>query len=218
MIQAPYEVSKFLTIQMLLTPSEVEAFFTALGDFELFDNSRVLQNKTPVTREYFLNEYQNYFYSLKDKSHKTLGAYAMTCDPDAIFALNVGEKKVLIKPKEPIIQMKEHLFIVGEEGDFHSGVHGENVFRWGFEMSFPQIFVDPDTRDVHQVMREQRFLNAELFRKGMKWMRHNTRPAPFIIGGVLRRASFRLGLDCFDYASEVADMQKFSLSIRRRHR
>ena len=211
----PYEVSKFLHLQMLLTPEELEMLFVTLGRFELFDNSRVLMKREPVSKEVFFTHYRKYFTSLSTQDRISIGGLALTDNPDHIYAMELGEGRVLLKPKEPIIQLREHTFVLSKDGGFLSGVHGEDVIRWGFELSFPQIFLDPETKCSHQVLRDTRFSNSQLFLRAMKWMRHHTRPVPFLVRGKLKRATFRIGLECFDKTKELFDIQKHTLSVRR---
>lgn len=211
MIQVRYDVSKFLHLQMLLTPRELEKLFADLGFFEIYDNSCVQTEKKALPQEEFLKIYRTYFDSLFTKEKVSIGGYAVTCDPNAVKGINVADGRVLIKPALPVIQLKEHSFIYGQDGAFHSNVHGEDVIRWGIQWSFPQIFVDPETKMVHHVLKEEKFLNAELFRKAMKWMRYNTKPTPFNIEGRIKRATFRIGLLCVDQVKDMHDTSGLTL-------
>lgn len=211
MIQVRYDVSKFLHLQMLLTPRELEKLFAHLGFFEIYDNSSVQTEKKALPQEEFLKIYRTYFDSLFTKEKVPIKGYAITCDPNAVKAVNVADGRVLIKPALPVIQLKEHSFIYGQDGAFHSNVHGQDVIRWGIQWSFPQIFVDPETKMVHHVLKEEKFLNAELFRKAMKWMRYNTKPTPFNIEGRIKRATFRIGLLCVDQVSDMHDTSGLTL-------
>ena len=211
MIQIRYDVSKFLHLQMLLTPQELKNLFAEFGFFEIFDNSHVQSEKRALPKDDFFKLYEAYFVSLMGSEKVYLGGYAITQDQAAVQAFKVAEGKVLIKPTLPVIQVKEHTFIFGKDGAFHSNVHGQEVIRWGIEFSFPQIFVDPETKIVHHVLKEEEFLNGALFRKAMKWMRYNTKPVPFNIEGRIKRATFRIGLECIDYVKDMYDTSELSL-------
>ena len=207
MIQVPYEVSKFLTLQALLTPEELELFLASLGAFELYDNVRIVTQMAPFPKDKFLLLYKSYYHSLMTGEKVPLGAFAMSADPEALKEVKVGEGRFLIKPHLPVIQLKEHAFLIGHDGVFVSNVHGNDLIRWGIELIFPQIFVDPTSKNYHHVMKEERFLNGELFRRAMKWIWYNTRP-PF------RRASFRLGLEAFEETKEMVDLSRNSLFVK----
>lgn len=216
MIQVPYEVSKFLHLQALLTPEELEMFFTSLGPFEIYDNARVVAQMAPFSKEEFFDLYRKYYQSLKGGEKCSIGAFAMSSDPTALKGLTVSEGKVIIKPRLPVIQLKEHAFALRGDGEFTSNIHGEELVRWGIELIFPQIFVDPASGNMHYVMKEEEFLNGELFRRAMKWIRYNTRPPAFYVDNQLRRATFRLGLQAFEETREMIDLSKHSLSVKLR--
>ncbi len=216
MMQVPYEVSKFLHLQALLTPGEMVSFFTSLGKFELYDNARVVTQMAPFPKEEFYLLYKKYYYSLKGEERSPIGAYALSSDPEALRGVDVGGGRIVIKPHQPVIQLKEHAFILRSDGEFTSSIHGEELVRWGIELIFPQIFVDPTSGNVHYVMKEEQFINGELFRRAMKWIRYYTRPPAFYFDNQVKRATFRLGLQAFEETKGMVDLTSHALCVKSR--
>lgn len=208
-----YEVSKFLTLQMLITPQEFRMMRGSFGKLLWFDNSRLVSSDQPLSENEVDQMYAEYFESLFSKNQKTLPGLAVTAEKEAVVAVKVGENRWMIKPKTPIMQFKQHQFICGKTGEFFSGVHGDEVVRWGFELSFPQMYVDPESKEVIHVMKDAAFLNSEVFRMAMKWMRYHTRPAQFLINGKIKRATFRLGKEAISYAKDLVDLKRHEMVL-----
>lgn len=214
MISAAYEVSKFLTLPMLLLPSELEDLWAHLGKVEIFDISRITSSQDSLAFGQLREWMEEYDQSLLGKQKiRSLGALALTRDRNALSMQQISEERWIIKPCLPVVTMREHTFIYGEDKRFHSHIHGEKAIRWGIELSFPQLFVDGESRQVHHTLKEPQFVNAEVFRRAMQWMRRQTRPVPFEINGVKKWATFRIGLQAWERETPMYDLEASGLKL-----
>jgi hypothetical protein len=64
---------------------------------------------------------------------------------------------------------------------------------WGLQISYPQLYQDPKTRQIAKVTSVLEFSNTALFAKLLKWIRSATLPTPFEVKGVRINSSIRVG-------------------------
>ena len=92
-------------------------------------------------------------------------------------------------------------------------VFGKGTISWGLQVSYPQLFEDPVTRQVMNALDEEHFINARLFRVIRQWVRQYTRPTPLLIEGVKVNVSLRMGHSCLSWIQHHPDLQARGITI-----
>ncbi|NGX57973.1 MAG: hypothetical protein K940chlam3_00874 [Chlamydiae bacterium] len=201
-----YQASKWQQVRMLVDVDEIKDLFEELGDFFLFCLGGVLkQGEGSLDPQAFLTIYADYIQHLKEGKVLDKQVYmssfssAMTADLKALYAVNVGENKQIIRIRQPVIQMQEHIFNYSQDDQkFRSMVFGMDSITWGIQFSYPQLFTDPQSNEVKNVLQSD-FPNSHLFRTLQKWVRRNTVPTPFIVDGKKVNVPIRLGKACLNW-------------------
>lgn len=201
------QVSKALKIRVLLDEKEMEDLVFNIGDFEIYDVSRVVgEDHGFIDKRVFLRGYSQFVEALRtgkfpDESLvKHLFSSVFTMKRELLYAMKVGEKKFLIKALRPIIQLQTHHLLYSElDGKFHSIAQGKETIAWGLQFSYPQIFQDPKSKSFSKVTSTPDFPNTALFLALQQWMRQNTLPTPFMVQGKKINLPVRLGKRCFSW-------------------
>ena len=114
----------------------------------------------------------------------------LTTTPDAVYALDLGEGRQSVRIAYPVVQQQVHrLDYSTVDGKFRPMVLGLDSILWGIQYSYPQLFSNQQTLEVQQVNDSPDFPNTALFRSIQKWVRHNTIPTPFLVGGQKNQCS-----------------------------
>jgi hypothetical protein len=197
-IEGVLQVSKWLKTQVLLDQEEMQGLLAALGEIALICVSEpVTADEAIVSTSVFETKYAEYVDALKQGAVPSFQAYrryfssAMSSDLTSFYAIKLPQDKYLIKPIKPVIQLQAHQFFYSEQDKkFHPMVLSEESISWGLQFSYPQFFQDVHTRKVG---RTSEFNNHALFTKLLKWVRSNTLPTPFKVGGAVTNSPIRVG-------------------------
>lgn len=214
------QVSKSRKIPLLISPQEMSLLFKALGSFELFDVSRPVDlESAKISREDFLNAYSLYIDGIKmgklyDESLlRPFFSASMTTSSDLLYAQTLQNGKYLVKATRPVIQLQRHHFIYSDA--FHSGVMGTGSITWGIQFSYPQLFLDPKTKSIGKVEKNEEFPNTELFHRLTKWVRKYTQPTPFVVDGIRINQPMRIGKECFSWIEKHPGLKKRGIHVER---
>ncbi len=180
-----YLVSKWLSSSFLVAEEEFASFINEMGDFFLFSTGSLVSNLNPISHAVWQ---ENYLAHPKPM--------LMTYDEKDIYAFEAREGKFLIYPRAPVIQVREHQFMWTSDHRIQTMVYGKDSISWGLNFSYPQIFYDPKTKKIIEVLKEKGSPNTEAFRKLQKWVRDFTKPAQFLRAGKKINATFRIGKKC----------------------
>ncbi len=192
-------VSKWLHLQALLSLQELKALFDALNPVCLFFNGKVLtEEEVTDQQEAFLHFYEKYLKALVAKEECSLPPFCLSRTEKSVYAFKVGENRFLIKPRAPLIQVREHRFLVTHDGRVSSMAFGKGSIPWGIQFSFPQLFLEEGK--IVEVMKSKEYENKELFRTLKLWIREYTRPASLELNGKKTNCTFRVGLEMKDVA------------------
>jgi hypothetical protein len=197
-----YYFSKFLLVPVLLDSAEMKALFAELGDFFIFDVSRVLDDGE-ISRGEFLSVYAEYVEGLKRGEVITSPWFSscFTTTEETIETIVVPDGRAMRKACAPVVQLQPHTFTYStDDGKFRSMVRGEGAISWGIQFSYPQLFEDPKSRDIVKV--DGTFPNTPFFRALQRWVRHHTRPTPFEVEGRRINVPIRLGKQCFEWIDQ----------------
>lgn len=220
-VEGVMQASKWLSHRALLDVREMEALFKSLPPFSIYNVSELVDlEEAIIPREKFLSKYIDYVTSLKaglipdEKELKPYFSAALSCTNDSLYAIEAKEGKFIIKPKEPVVQLSFHHFTFAEEHNaFHSMVHSKRAVTWGIQFAFPQLYSNSIKNDIVEVYKNSEFPNTELFKALAKWMRGQTTPAPFKVGGLPINATFRLGKECKSWIHAHAQLETVGLSV-----
>jgi hypothetical protein len=220
-IEGVMRASKWLKHQVLLDEEEMRDLFRALEPFEIFVVSEpVSEEKMQIGHQEFLAKYAEYVGALKkgelpdEAPFRKYFSSVFTTSSDALYAMEVGKEKFLLKTIKPIIQLQGHHFFVSEiDGKFHPLVFGKESITWGIQFSYPQLYQDPTTQDFSQVKESEEFPNTALYKRLAKWLRAETVPTPFLFQGKRSNEPIRLGKKCFSWIGKHAGLNEKGVSV-----
>lgn len=216
------QVSKARKLPCLFSANEMERLLEDLGEVFLFDGSRPLPiEEAEIPTGDFLKEYRRYVEGIQcgalvdEAALRPFFSAFLSCSIEALYAMPLQGGKCLVKARRPVIQMKRHHFIFSE-GAFHSGVMGRASVSWGIEFSYPQLSLDPKSQEIRKVEKNGVFPNTELFHKLIRFVRDNTKPTPFIVGGERINQPIRLGKECFEWINNHPMLKETGLYVGRK--
>ncbi len=216
------QLSKWLKIEVLLDPDEIQELFKALGRFSIYNVSEVVSAQSmEISKEAFIRDYESYVAQLQE-GKQSVTSYAsfsavLTHTDQVLYALPIKENAYLLRPIKPVIQLRMHHFSYSiEDHAFHSMILGKGTVSWGLQFSYPQIYKHSEDEDFCEVLKEDSFPNTPLFKIIVKWMRKNSLPTPFIIDNRRVNTTFRLGKRCFDWIDKHSQLIANHLEILQR--
>lgn len=211
-----YQVSKWLYQRALLTPQELKALFEELGHICLFRLGKILPKEDlELSLNQYIFEYKAYLEGLSKEEGEGFPAVGMTCDREAMEFSEVRQDGWLAKPQLPIVQMRQHTFIMTMDGRLQSSSYSASAIRFGIEFAYPQLFVDPTSQKIVEIRKEERYSNNEIFMKLTKWMRNHTKPTPILWKDKKINATFRLGKSALPFVVDHADLKREQINIVR---
>lgn len=203
------EASKWLEIQALLSAEEMETLFahlnSTLGTVHIYLTGVVTpEGQGEVPQDKFLQAYQSYSNALKQgllpETDRTLFSSVLSLSPQMLSVMKVGDNRQLQRLSRPCVQLQSHSMGYSEEdGKFYSMVFGPDSITWGLQFSYPQLFLDPNTKDILKVAETPDFPNTALFRAIQRWIRHNTIPTPMQTPRGSINLPVRLGKECLGW-------------------
>jgi len=220
--EPPMEVSKWLKLQALVDFQEMISLFDALGSFEIYLTGTVTKSgEGGVSREEFLEVYQNYIASLmkgevpEDSIYRPYFNAIFTVSSDLLYAIPVSQGRQLIRTSKPVVQLQSHSMdysLLDEK--FRPMVFGVDSISWGIQFSYPQLFLDPKTKEILQISENEMFPNTKLFRQLQKWLRKETIPTSFQVENEKINVPMRLGKKCLGWINKHPQLLKKHLVVR----
>lgn len=218
----PLQASKWVQIQALLDPSEMRMLFEAMGECSLYLVGRVLpKGEEKVSIEHFLEEYTRYVQVLRmgspaDAMTEFRAAFTLvlTKAEDHLFLSEIPGDRVIARASLPVVQMQLHTIGYSAiENKFRPMVLGAGNLHWGIQLSYPQLFQHPHTKEIISVFQQTCFPNTPLFRVIQQWMRTHTVPTPFIAQEKRINVPMRLGKNCFSWIHEHTQMHSMGIHV-----
>lgn len=202
-----FKASKWLHTQFLVDREALDILFQRFGTFFIFSTQGLqAPGKNSISKEQCLELYGRYAELMregiepKDEEFRFGFTALWTRCEEAVQAIRVADGREMIRPIEPIIQLQLHRFDISkDDGKVRPMVFGKNTRSWGLQASFPQLFADPITGDIVQVLKEPRFQNNELFSIFREWVREYTMPTPMVVNGKKLYAPIRIGKNCLEW-------------------
>lgn len=192
------EASKWLTLRLLVDPSEIKALILPLKSLLICNVSEcVPKEQALLSPEAFLRSYENYVRELQEKKRpdrSTLRPFfssAWTTSSQALIATPVPPDRLMLRPILPVVQLCAHFFLFSSKSKkFHSMVHGKETVPWGLQFSYPQLYAQ--SGELIYTLKNQELANNALFSSIKKWVRDETRPARFLAQNERVVATFRI--------------------------
>lgn len=208
--ERPMEASKWLKCPILVDADEIRNLFDALGTFSIFLTSCVCKrNGGEISRAEFLDCYSQYIETLKsgkipdEASYRHQFSSVFTVNSDALYAIPIGDDQQLIRIAKPVIQLQSHRMDYSQaDHKFRSMTFGSDSLVWGIQFTYPQLYKDSGTQEIHQVLGDAEFPNTQLFQQLQRWVRANTVPTPFLVGEEKINIPVRLGKHCFSWINK----------------
>ena len=107
-----------------------------------------------------------------------------------------------------------HFFFSPLDGKFHPMVLSNESISWGIQFSYPQLYQDPESRQIIKVSDGSVFPNTPLFSKLMKWMRSHTLPTPFLIEESRVNAPIRIGKSALTWIENHPQLKEKGIGIK----
>ena len=201
------QATKWLKVQLLADATEMEGLFTALGDFSICISGAVVpKGGGEIPQKAFLKVCEKYIETLKagqvplESLYRQMFSTVFNKDPNALFTVQVGADRQLLRVAKPVIQLQPHSMDYSPyDGKFRTMVYGMDSILWGIQFSYPQLFQDPETKEPENVDESERFPNTTLFKGLQRWIRNQTVPTPFIVQGKKINVPMRLGKKCLSW-------------------
>lgn len=218
----PLQASKWLQIQMLLDIQEMRSLFDEIGDVFIYLVGKVTAiGEETLSKEVFLEKYQHYISQLKKGEElDSLTEYrhwfssALSLAPDHVFSIPAGSGNQLTRAQKPIVQLQLHMMGYSSlEKKIRPMVLGKGSIYWGIQFSYPQLYLNPLTKKIENVLTEDGYPNTELFHTIQSWMRKNTVPTPFLIDEQRINVPIRLGKQCFSWINHHPQLQALGIKV-----
>lgn len=215
------QASKWLKTAALLSPEEMSHLVEELSPAKFYiTGSVVAPGEGQIAPSRFLEVYCDYINQLrmgikpKAQDVQPWFSCSVTCDEDSIQELNPTPEKQLYRVVRPVIQFQHHTMDYSPaDGKFHSMIHGSQTIDWGIQFSYPQLFQDPQTKQIVPVDVTEAFPNTALFKNISRWMRQYTLPTPFIVQQVIINAPIRIGRECLDWIHFHPDLNRKGITV-----
>lgn len=215
------QASKWLSTQVLIDADEMNALWHSLGNFYLYSTGSIVnKGEEGYSREEFLNFYREYISSLQrgvvpDESiYRRPFSCVLTETPEALYAIPVEGGRQLIRISKPIIQLQAHRMDYSKaDGKFRSMTFGGDSISWGIQFSYPQLYQDGKTKEIHKVDSGEHCPNTSLFRNLQLWVRNNTIPTQFVLDGKKMAIPVRIGKQCLSWINQHPQLAKKGLSV-----
>lgn len=214
------QVAKWNKVPVLLDLLEMKELFTALSPCHLVHvSSPVACGKEEVESSEFLQGYSDYVNALQNgkvppfESFRSLFSCALSRTLAPFYAIDLGKNRSLVKPRTPIIQLQAHSFFYSlVDQQFHSMVQGPESVFWGVQFSYPQLFQDPQTKQIVKVA-DREFENTVLFASLMQWIRSHTLATPFLVGDVRTNSPMRIGKKGLEWVNNHPQLKAKSITV-----
>lgn len=218
------QASKWLQIQVLLDEKELEHFFSKLGEITLYHISGLTRlGEGEISIERFLRDYSKYITAIKsgevigEELFRSKLTAAMTLDIDALYALPMKDELQLLRLSKPVVQIQmHHMAFSKEEMKFRPMIFGKNSLPWGLQFSYPQLYLDPKTKDVIKLNDVTAFPNTGLFRDVRRQLRDLSLATPLLIGKEQREMNIpmRIGKQAMEWINKYPLLIKQEISVR----
>lgn len=217
------KVSKYLSVQVLVDSDEMAQLIEALPVFVAANGSGLSPiGEGLASPQDFLDVYSHYIDTLKRGEVPSSSMYRSrfydmwTLDTDLLYAIPVNDSQQVVKACRPVIQLQAHSLAYSSiDGKFRPMVLGADTIQWGVQFSYPQVFQDPKTAQIHKVDESPDFPNTALFKRLQRWVRQHSIPTPFVVDGKKTNVPMRLGKACASWIHQHPQLQAKGITVEK---
>lgn len=217
----PLQASKWLDLQLLIDSDEMHALFQTLEPFAIYTTGRVCGlSEGEISHAEFLQAYRTYIATLMkgelplEQDFRALFSSVFTRQSDHLFQVLTPDGRRIIRVAKPVLQLQlNKIAYSSADGKFRGMVFGKDSIFWGLHFSFPQLFLDCETKEVFQVKENAQFPNTALFRILQRWTRQHTVPTPFQAEGTQVNVPIRLGKKCFSWINNHIQLVQQNIKV-----
>lgn len=186
----PFQAAKWVRIPLLLSTSEMEALLQILPKWIVPLSGVIEEEKQVISQKEFLAFYDAYVQQLDAGVKRPAIDRRLTC----AFSNDLGNFRaspvsngVLIRVIRPVLQVQPYMIHYSEPlKKFIDTTHTQDSFAFGLAFSTPQLFQNPETKDIEKKI-------DPIFKSLQKWSREMTIPTPFLVDGKIINFSSRIG-------------------------
>lgn len=184
-----FRASKWLDLPVLLSINEMENLLDILPQWIVPLSGVIEEDKELIDRKEFLSLYENYINQIDQGIPRPIIDRRLTCaftsDLNHLRASTV-QGGLLIRIIRPVLQVKPYMLHYSKEAEKFIDSHSQESFAWGLVFSTPQLFLNPETKDVETI-------RDPAFKALQKWSRTHTIPTPFQIEDKIINFYARIG-------------------------
>lgn len=219
------QASKWLHIQVLLSGAEmkqlIEQLHQNLEQVYFVASGQVGKPQDLlVSREQFERRYQAYVHCLAggelpdSPATQSRLSLSLSLTLDNFYCIEVASGGILVKTIKPVVQMQAHFMGFSViDGKLRPMVRCSESIPWGVQLSYPLIYQDPKSGQVHQALKEEEFTSRLIFQEIQKWMRLHSRATPILYKEKRMNVPMRLGHDCFSWINNHPMLQYHGLIV-----
>ena len=193
----PLEASKWLDFLFLVSLKEIETLFKNFSEVFLFLSKGLFPiGKNRIEIEGFCELYELYLKALEGGEEIDLTPFYLyiTRMESAVHRQRVDGERERIFPILPcMISQPGRLSYSSHDETFRISSFGPDTIPWGLKLSFPQLYLDPETREIMRGDRAPPSPNAPLLDLLRRWIRETTLPVAFKVGDLKIQTPYRLG-------------------------
>lgn len=170
---ADYTPSKWIHLTFFISEKEWEVLLSQFPELLLFSLKNP-QKESEIIKDnaFFLSAYkedvQKFLKGEKLSCYKDIFPFALTADPSDLGLKRVDGDRVLVSIRKPLLLVRPHFFSLSQIDK--KITKGKNIF-WGTQLSYPLVYIDPDTHEIQEGMKAK---NGAIFKAIRKWLRKNT--------------------------------------------
>jgi hypothetical protein len=214
-----FQVSKWLSCQILLSLEEMQNLIDDLPDFFICVAGQI-STLEDISRENFLATYSNYVDGIKDGKlideaiYRPSFSSVFTTSLDCLYKIEFPGDKHMLRVCKPVVQLQAHRMHYSKlESKFRPMIFGSESISWGIQFSYPQIFQDNKTKEIVKCFNNPKFPNGTLYHRLQKWMRKNTIPTPFLEADKHIISPIRIGKGCLPWINQHPQLINKGLKV-----
>lgn len=185
-----FQAAKWLKLPLLLSLDEMKGLLTVLPKWIIPLSGVIEDGKEILSQDMFLKLYEDYVKQIDAGIRRPVIDRRLTCaftdDLDNLRAIPVSGG-LLIRAIKPTLQVQPYWIHYSSASEkFIDTTHSQDSFAFGLAFSSPQLFQDPDTKDIEK-------FSDPTYKLLQKWSRENTLPTPFLVDGKIINFPSRIG-------------------------
>jgi len=196
----PYLCSKWISHHFLVSLEEFKDLLDMFNTNYIFQIGKMFSDLTVDFKNELIQAYEHTLSVLKEGKIdlnllKQSLPVAIGKSPEAFYLFSPKEDIYTVKISKPVLQLQLNTFRYSHlDKTIRLNALGADSIFWGFKLSYPQIFQDPNTNKIEKI--DSTFENFAYFSQIRKWMRDKTSVARFIIDQKKVVSTLRIGKKC----------------------